>query len=544
MNLCFLSPLTKRRSVPFVLILIIYSIFNIINLLNAGVFWDDWTLFNTDYNSIHDQFHGNGLFIFTYFHAAMQSFSNPGFAYRLLMFVLQVASLFVVYKTIIRLRFNSQYWMYVLCLMASLPFFATKNTMICTTYAALHFIFLLATYFSILAQLKKSIFLRVLSLFLFFTSFTLNSHVMFYIIPFAIICYTQFNSLYHVVSFDFRILRRISFYTQFYKILDYIFLPLAFLVFKSIYMKPTGVYAISGYNKISIKGLLTAIWTTLKVFWVTLKGLFIEFVQTVSDPTLAVIGLVILGCVIAFNFKNHKPYIINNALIYVLIACGCILFFIGAYPYNVVSKTPSFLDYNSRHQLLLPLGCAVIMSAFVFAIKHGSIRKIVQMVVVVGLGLITFKNNVQYLKGNFRNQSLMAYFKVNTLPNTSSTILVHDNVQFYSANQSYTRFYAYNGMYKLATGKQNVLIIDTIEYNLYKTSFPKYIHLKNYKQRHNMKDYAITKPTYDLVLNEGSYKLTAYNTLKLLGYKYFNKTLFNRLLNQCLEVEFVKVNDV
>ena len=83
---------TRKSALKYGLVFILYLASYGLNLVNDGIYWDDWTLYGKSKGIILDTFSQSGLPWIGYFHAWMLSLPKPILAYRLLVFLLYLFS--------------------------------------------------------------------------------------------------------------------------------------------------------------------------------------------------------------------------------------------------------------------------------------------------------------------------------------------------------------------------------------------------------------------------------------------------------------------
>lgn len=73
------------------LIALIYTLVNFLILVNQGIYWDDWLIYNTGKADIYNQFIGNGLWYMAPIHLFLQNITkSPAFLYHLIIFFLDL----------------------------------------------------------------------------------------------------------------------------------------------------------------------------------------------------------------------------------------------------------------------------------------------------------------------------------------------------------------------------------------------------------------------------------------------------------------------
>lgn len=265
---------------------------------------------------------------------------------------------------------------------------------------------------------------RALSLFLFFMSFNTNSFLVFYAVPFI-------GMLYNKI--ELKSLR--SLIAECVKNLDYLLLPFAYFFIKVYFFPPHGLY--EGYNEdYSIKALVGA--PVSQIY--DLLRLKFNFG----------LSLVFAGIAYAYLKKDYS-YISNKENISSrnLFILGIVILILGGFPYWILGHIPSFQLWSSRHQLLLPLGVSIALSALIINKRVTCKRSLLSL--IVGLSLAYNISTYASLKVDWEKQKeLINLFSKSSLIKEAKIIIIDDNAKELNALNRSTRFYEWNGMLALA----------------------------------------------------------------------------------------------
>jgi hypothetical protein len=519
---------------------------NWVAFINSGIFWDDWALYNTSNLAIDQQFIGNGAPLFGEIHKILQSTSNPAIVYNLLTALLQVGSIYLLFKIFILLGLRGDFYYQVIVVAGIIPFFAAKNTMICFPYTLGYFIFALGCYLMFYHDKKNNFFLRIASIISFLLSFTVNSFVVFYIVPLFIVFYGTINrTAIKKHSYSETITLLFNSVLNFIKNkIDFILLPFIFYIIKKSFLQPTGLYAEGGYNQLTISGLLKAPEYLFDTFVSSLVGLFGEvYTRIFESGHFSLIAIFIMtGSIFAYLiFRNnyyqgsidHKKSMLPFYTINLL--SGILVFSIAALPYCLVNKLPSFIGYSTRHQLTLPLGAALIIMSLLRILFKAKFYNYSFVVVAILFTSTSLSQNLKYATGWFKQEALINFFSYSEFVKENHTILILDNTENLDATSREYSFYALNGMCKLALGDQQRFIAEAHEYFKYKDRLESLMHES---AKFNMSDYKITLPNAILVINIGDINLESSRVfLKALFYYYFSKDQFRYLAKNFLDIK-------
>jgi len=512
---------------PLVLIFIFYTLSFGLILLNSGIYWDGWVLFNAKPNIINQLFNELGSFWSHYFHNFIFSLPYPIFFYRLIIFLSYLLTSFLLFdllKTIRTINDNSR--LTITLLFALLPVNSARISIINTPYAVCYFIFFLSLWLFVKYINNYKILYRLMSLFLFFISFATQSLLVFYyaiLIPYLI--YVN-KSKKNLKSYIYVFLAK----------LDFLLLPIIFRLFKTIFLSPQASY--SGYNQITQYGLISAVTQTFTSFNLS----FIEIISNslMMKYSIIIVLLCFISCLLFIKKQNKK--ISNTYQSLKMFLTGCFIFYFGTYSYYVVGLSPNRYDWNSRHQLLTPLGaCFMLYFGIEYLLLKLKINKIeIRTAIFLSLLLLFTYTNIftyfSYLKDWYKQKAIMRSIIVNNDIKTHSTFLINDQTQYLNVNDRKYRFYEYAGIFKHVYGDETRFAINKNEYFIekgfatYRPFFNKLSNLSNYVEK---------SPEYEIIILPGKEAFSTKNTLQLLLLDLTSKELFNQRI-----INFITINTV
>jgi hypothetical protein len=330
----------KRRSFIFpsiirwrdpITIAIIYAVchFPLLMLWEAK-YWDDWLIFGVTDNDLIQIFLEAGFEWVGHLHLALRTWGPEG--YKLVsFFALLIPSLAALHiLKALGLSRREAFW--TATLIAVLPFFFSRVAAINTSSAVLTALFFIA-WVLLLADQKglRGFVCAISAAAIFSTSLFYSSLASFYIVALITFAYKQRHESSWIIFPNAIALT-----------------PLIAFAIQRLTFIPSGNYV--GYNSIDlspIQLILTFINTAIEL---------VNPSTTAGAFTLFFIApIVVIGIFLAFVSRSA----IFGRLRFHLLAFGAIGFAVA--PYLVAGKYPSFLDWGSRLQILLPFGFALLI---------------------------------------------------------------------------------------------------------------------------------------------------------------------------------------
>ncbi len=401
-------------------------------LLPSAIYWDDWNIYQQKPEPVIELFTeqaGTLFYLEGYMHVAMLKVGP--WSYKLFTFVLMFATGLILNGILKRhLNISPEIRFFIVLLFLVLPFNLSRVALITFRYTLCYFMFFLGW-----LLIDRH---RIWALFLFFMSFNTNSTLVFYAVPI-------FDSLYRSGTLSsWRSMLRFS-----VRHVDFLLLPFIYFYIKLYYFPPTG--SMKGYNEeYAIRNL----------FYAPIPQLIEVFGLKTS------IGFAGLLSVIVFYTLQGKVRVLQGKELFTttLFSVGAIAFILACFPYWILGKVPSFAEWTSRHQLLLPLGVSLITVA-AWSYLNGSLGVIS---IVVGLSLAV---NISAYKDFFidwqKQQQLIYLFSENSKIFNGRLIIIDDRTESMNAISRVFRFYEWNGLLEAAFGDEKRFGINRAEIPIY-----------------------------------------------------------------------------
>lgn len=518
-----------------ILVFILYSLSHGMILLNQGIYWDDWVLYNVDKKIIIDTFRQAGVPWTGYFHNFMLSLKYSVFSYHLLVFLAYFMAAVFLYNLLKKIDgIGNIPRLFITILFAIFPVNSARIAFIDSPYALCYFAFFFGFFLlDKFLDTSKNIYRISALIMLFFSLFT-NSLLMFYTIIFLYIVYVKRDRIKDIVSFLKLLI----------KYLDFLILPFLFWIIKIKFFIPSKLY--SGYNNLEFAGLI-------KAPLLVMLSLYTSFFQVINNISFGVLFLgVILGVSFIWFFNitsdssDSSDSIKYDGKHCFFISLGIIFFILAVFPYNAIGLVPANTDWNSRHQLLTPLGASFILY-FVTMIfmKNFEINNKIQILffsVFIALFSITNINSyIAYQKDWYKQVSIIENFKNNNVIKNNTTFVFDDHCFELNANKRTYRLYEYSGFMKEAFRDETRFGVDTsLFYNDYSGDINLFKHFMN--AYYNLGSYKIKNPEYLIEINYGKIDINdPINCLRLVFYERFNSVKYYKLVSQITVINSKKI---
>ena len=407
-----------------------------------AIFWDDWTLYGVKSADILDTFHqaGSMFNLAAYTHISMIYLGV--WSYKFFTFFLMFGAAILLDTILKNLKFLSVDGRICIVLMFMvLPLNWARVAMIDFIYTLCYFLFFLAW-----ALMSKK---RILALFFFFLSFNTNSTLVFYILPMLFHYFTNYSG------------GNLFFYTNrfFLKNLEFIFLPFVYFFIKTTFYSPHGLFA--NYNNVFNFDL-----ARLHSFAVYQIAEFMRYFQTHFVGTVVLLfilvgSLFLTFAILKFRFFN-KPA--NYKLSFVAILLGTFASLCAVIPYWVVGHIPTFGEWTSRHQLLMPLGASVLFFS-VFLLLHHKVR-VIALSLILSISIVTNIKTYKDFYFDWQKQvSLIMLFSNSEEIRNSQIIVFKDHTLSDNAIERTFRSYEWNGILATSFGDEKRLGLSVGDYN-------------------------------------------------------------------------------
>ncbi|MFC1590912.1 hypothetical protein ACFL43_00140 [Thermodesulfobacteriota bacterium] len=335
-------------------------------LLNDGVYWDGWIIYNylTEKNWYHVYLfcaEPGGIPVGAFFHWMMGYFPDIIFGYKLVSFISITLSGVLVYRICNHFDFGSRRDSLCIAIMSILyPAFQCTIELIITFRILCLCLFLLAGLLFIKSEKAKSFtryLLRASALALFIISFTHRSFLVFYYAFFLVY-------ILYMLREEGGLERKTVYKTVIHN-LPYLAIPVAYLALSSLLFPAFGFQS----KQYSTDFTLQRMFESCKYFFqvTAINQLEASLKNMLSLPLASL--LVLLAAAVPWiypaarlNMTDRSRNRINPLK---LLALGLALFFLGIFAYAAARKTPSMFGWTSRHSLLVGLPMAVVLLSLV-----------------------------------------------------------------------------------------------------------------------------------------------------------------------------------
>jgi hypothetical protein len=396
-----------------------------------ALYWDDWIVYQSTPEFIYKIVSQLGSALNINAHIVIFMSMLGEWAYKFLTFILFFFTgllLNLILKRYKHISNEDRFLIVIIFLLA--PFNIARLTNSVFQYTLSYFIFFLAWF--LIGRY------RLLTLILFFLSFNTNSLLFFYLLPMV-------DYFYRKGAFiDFKSLIRKSVDN-----IDFILLPFLFLFIKIKFYQPYGVY--DKYNSIvSVRNFVSSASNqVLDIYSFLINLKLIE----------SIIYIPLIVFILKFNSFYKKNEARTFSLTFLII--GLFTFTLASFPYWLAGHTPTFNGWESRHQLLLPLGFAIftlglLNISFNKKLIFSSSVKYIIIALFISISL-NFQIKI-YIKSfsDYQKQNALIYEFSNNQEIKNGNLFLIQDLTISSKNlfnRSYST-YVWNGIFTKAFGNQ------------------------------------------------------------------------------------------
>jgi hypothetical protein len=385
-------------------------------LLSAqGRFWDDWTLVDVPPEATIRGFSELGLPWLGHLHVAMLA-AGP-WLYRVLTLVLFLATGLAVRAIVERVPWLTpgERWFLVLLVLV-LPFNSARHALIDMPYTISLALFCLAWYL-LVRRREPGTGTAALATALLVVAYTTQSLLVFVVVPLAHLLVREVP----LSSWSPRSLTRWA-RRRWYLLAS----PGAFFVVKTTAFPPHGEYA--GYNTIHLGSIATA-------------------------AAYVVVAVAAFAFVLVAAPRLPRPAARSGPLL----VGGTALVALAILPYLAAGHVPRFYEWNSRHQLLMPFGAALIGVGVVRLVRELTGRGTAALVgAALGTTCILFSlhMSVSFAVDWDKQREVIAALAASDEVRDHETFVYRDRVLGQNANGRTWRPYEVNGFLVEATGEE------------------------------------------------------------------------------------------
>lgn len=418
-----------------VLISLIYLFAHVwILTLGDATYWDDWTYFEAPASWILDDFRQAGSFlnISGGIYVALSSLGMWAYKFAILLVGLAIA---VLWAVILErdMGFSKQECFWVVAIASALPLNPARVALI-NFYYTLCVLFFLIGWLAIEKRRLPAV------VFLFF-SFSTQSLLVFYFFPFIIF------------------LRKIVLARSVSRNKAYLFLlillPFIWFALKQIFFRPSEFY--EGYNSISFTNLGDI---ALAQYDVTKEYLSADLGAIIRENPLILAACLLAVFLIVRRAKPTSSTSLKKTGLRLLV--GCSMFIFACFPYWSVGQVAVFWEWDSRHQLLMPIGTAIIIFSLLSIINSWA-RKILLSAVITVSTTATVVNYKDFLADWNKQKLVISTIATSKVAPMCKLFVFKDATS--TAIRRKLRFYEWSGLVNQAIpGEYNRLGINENEY--------------------------------------------------------------------------------
>lgn len=411
-------------------------------MIPNAVYWDDWVLYGVASDEIFETFHQAGsMFNMTsYVHIFLLALGP--WSYKFLTFVFMFGAAIALDAILKGCKFLSRDFRVVIVLVFMiLPLYWARVAMIDFIYTFSYFLFFMGW-----ALMDKK---RVLALIFFFISFNANSLLVFYMFPIVYSFYKSYNGG-NLVRYTARF---------FVGKLDFLILPFLYYYIKTFYYAPSGLYA--GYNQ----GFIFELDYLLSMGTIQYNEFihcFYVFFLDSWNVFFVLTGMAIF-CYLIFKYRLFGE---STSLLLSLAAflLGSFVFLASVFPYWAVGHVPTFSEWTSRHQLLMPLGVSILFFS-IFVLLNYYMRVVVLSFVLSVSMVFNIRTYKDFYFDWQKQLQLVQLFGVNEDVMNSQIIVIEDKTLSDNAIGRLYRSYEWNGLLATSFGDEKRFGLEIRDYN-------------------------------------------------------------------------------
>lgn len=355
---------------------IIYSIAHIwIFTLGGALYWDDWFFYGAPSSWVYQGFKDAGGFLFIqplifFTFDALGMWAHKFATFSIGLAIAQLFSIILQRD----LGFSQREALWVAALASVLPFNIARVALINFSYMLGVLLFLCGW-----VALEKR---KTIAAIFFVLAFSTQSLLVFYIFPFS--CYLKH------FCFD-RSNRKNKFH-----LFIFFLLPFVWFIIKNLFFVPEPeIYR--GYQKISFINVGESVLAQYTDFKEYLSSHFGNIILDRLGLSMgfSALALSMIRCRAPFSVVGFKTVGFRFGL-------GASMVIFGCFAYWSIGEVPTFSEWTSRHQLLMPFGFAVLIFTVICATPY-FIRGVI-MSLVIGASATVTANNYSDFRADWRKQ--------------------------------------------------------------------------------------------------------------------------------------------
>jgi len=322
-------------------------------------------------------------------------------------------------------------------------------------------------------------------------------------------------------------------------------IPIIFVVLKLFFLQPSGMYQNYNYNEITLSRVVESPLRLLEsVYSSVLYPINLSIDYAVSNILIIVLILTLLNRSYLFSdglFSTKNLLKIDRLNI---IKPSILILFFGVLAYILVGKTPSLDNWNSRHQILVPVGSSFLLLYFfikiILAIQSVRLRRIIALFPVAIFIVFNINIYFSYIIDWYKQVSFIEHIKSNDITNSGSTFLVVDNTKNLNAINRGKSFIDYTGFLKKELNRQDNFIEEVENYSI--NNISEYLQYKE-DGFYGINDWIPTGPEFVITVDYGSYKIDNIVVIKMIVNHLIKPEKNLKNIKNILKVKVEKIGD-
>lgn len=409
---------SKRYKALIIFVIYIISHGGFIFILD-GIFWDDWYFYRSAPSDLIERLKQIGVMLSVWPYLTIALLNIGPWTFKVSSFILMLLSAILINNILKRNRFTSDGVRFsIVLLFLTLPLFQVRPIIAVFQYNACNFLFFLAWYL-----IDRQ---RIFAFILFFVSFQTNSFLVFFFVPIADLYFKENNNI--------NVKNLLNFSIKYYY---YLILPIFFFFLRLSLFRPYGLYENYNNDYAFIKLIKTPLLQLVNLFDLDINlGLFICCLLLVAFLLKRV------------NFgQENKQHITKGIFV------GAGIFILGGLPYWILGRVPTFNDFSGRHQLLLLMGLATVISFYIARLPAITARLTLSVVLAISISM----NVISYLDFYIdwqKQKQIIIFFKNNIIVKNSDLILIKDESLETNYSKRAMKPYEWTGLLELSSDSQ------------------------------------------------------------------------------------------
>lgn len=466
------APRGWRGRIPeWAVVTAVYVLAHGAQLLDRGVFWDDWAYFRQPPAELADMARQLGSFWPAWTFEVQWGGEWAVWGTRVCMFAAFLAVALASLRLMRRVRtFDRGERIALASLVAVFPVMGARDAVATSAYPFSLALFMGAWVLLDSRAGRRAPLARVVAFALLVLSTRTASLAIFSVVPLAWLMWRDGAFAEGVSGATRGLLRRA----------EVLAVPVAYALIRAFVARPSGLY--EGYNEITPMGLLTGAVRIPAAFYHSLVAPLVRAPAHAVWPIALAAGAIALAALWARGERDGEA----RAWLGVA-AAGVVVFALGVYPYLAVGKMPSLVDFESRHQLLVPFGAALVLVGAVRACTGAAglprAASAALLAAAIGLGAgASAAGHLDYLREWYKERGEIAALRSSPEARSGRTFLFEERAPWLNAaGRTYLREYEYSGLLAEAFGDHVRFGADAAEYRANGPAFYRARLTANYK---------------------------------------------------------------